>query len=124
MDFDFGTLCILGLIVLAAIFILPRLFGGGSPYSQRGSETPTYDDPDATTRGGIGGKRSFFGTSRGNTAPRYDSPDAKTRGGFGGSRSSSSRSSSSSSTPKSSGGSRKYDSPNAKTRGGFGGSKK
>lgn len=127
MNIDPGTLCILGIIVLLALFILPRLFGGSSPFSQIGGERPTYDDPDITSRGGIGGRRSFFGRSRGNTAPRYDSPDVRSRGGFGGSRSSSSTPSSSSFSSPSSGrggGARKYDDPNVKSRSGFGGSKK
>jgi hypothetical protein len=109
---DLGTLCILGFIILLALFLIPRLFGG-NPYAQRGSEYPQYDDPDIQSRSGIG-RRSFFPRSRGSERPTYNSPDIQSRSGFGGS----------SVRSKSSGGARRYDSPNIQSRSGFGGSKK
>lgn len=121
MNIDFGTLCILGFIVLLGVFLLPRLLSGfGNQYGQRGSESPRYDDPNIRSRGGFGGRGSIFGRGRGSDTARYDSPDVQSRGGFGGSRSSGP-----SSTRSSSGGSaRSYDSPKVQSRGGFGGSKK
>lgn len=127
MNLDLGTLCILGVMIVLGIILLPRLLNmfGGSPYSQQGSERPTYDDPNIQSRGGFGSNRTFFGRTRGSETRTYDSPNIQSRGGFGGSRSSgSSRSSSAPSTGRSSGGARKYDSPNVQSRGGFGGSKK
>jgi hypothetical protein len=119
MNIDFGTLCILGFIVLLGAFLLPRLLSGfGSPYGQRGSEFPRYNDPNIRSRGGFGGRRSIFGSGRGGESARYDSPDVQSRGGFGGSRSSSQRSSSMGGAAKS------YDSPKVQSRGGFGRSKK
>jgi uncharacterized protein YgiB involved in biofilm formation len=128
MDFDLGTLCFLGIILVLAAVFLPRLLGGmgGSPYSQRGSESPTYDDPNIQSRGGFGRARSYFNSrNRGSETRQYDSPDIQSRGGFGGS--SSTRSSSPSPSRQSTSGgsrSRSYDSPKIQSRGGFGGSKR
>ena len=134
MDFDIGTLCFLGIILVLAAVFLPRLLGGmggGSPYSQRGSESPTYDDPNIQSRGGFGRVRSYFNSrNRGSETQQYDSPDIQSRGGFGGSGGSSSTRSPSPSPSRSrqstSGGSRSrsYDSPKIQSRGGFGGSKR
>ena len=97
MDFDLSTLCILGIVVVLAVMLLPRLLGGmgGNPYSRRGSITPTYDDPDIQSRGGFGGspQRSASPSptpsrqpSSGSRARTYDSPKIQSRGGFGGSK--------------------------------------
>ncbi len=132
MNFDLGTLCLIGVVLIVAVFVLPRLMNSmrGNNYSQRGPESPSYDDPNIRSRGGFGRGGSIFGNrSRGSESRSYDSPDVQSRGGFGGSggssSSSSSRSSSSSSRSSSSGGSAKtYNSPKVQSKGGFGGSKR
>lgn len=130
MELDLGTLCILGVVLIVAVFVLPRLMNSmrGGNYNQRGPESPSYDDPDIQSRGGFGRGGSIFGNrSRGSESRTHDSPDVQSRGGFGGSgsSSSSSRSSSSSSRSSSSGGaSKSYNSPKVQSKGGFGGSKR
>lgn len=128
-------LCILGIVIIAAVFILPRLMGGGGNQANR--EYPRYDDPNVQSRGGFGGTGTDAGV--GNERPTYDSPDVQSRGGFGGLRGSGGSSSSSSkgsggrsmfsgfsptrakpSGGSSGGGSRRADSPNVRSRGGFG----
>lgn len=124
MNFDLGTFCILGIILALGALLLPRLLGGlgGSPYRQRGSEIPTYDDPNIQSRGGFGGRRSYFNSrSRGNEVRTYDSPDVQSRGGFGGSTQHTA--SPPPRKPSSGGTARTYDSPDVQSRGGFGGSK-
>jgi hypothetical protein len=111
---NLGTLCILGFVLLVALFILPRLMGGfGSPYGRRGPLSPRYDDPDIDSRG------NFGGTGYGDQRPTYDDPNIRSRGSFGrgtGNRSFFPRRGS----PSSSG---RVDNPNVRSRGGFGRSK-
>lgn len=124
MNFDLGTLCILGIMLALGALLLPRLLGGlgGNPYRQRGSEIPTYDDPNIQSRGGFGGRRSYFNSrNQGNETRTYDSPNIQSRGGFGGSSQSSGTPASR--KPSSGGAARTYDSPKVQSRGGFGGSK-
>jgi hypothetical protein len=105
------TLCLLGVFLLVGFMLLTRLMRGfgGPDYSQRGPESPRYNDPDIDSRGGFGGQR---GTER----PTYDDPAIQSRGGFG-------RRTSIFSRRGSSGSSRRTDSPNVQSRGGFGRSK-
>lgn len=129
MQLDLGTLCIFGVILIVAVFVLPRLMNGmrGGNYSQRGPESPRYDDPNIQSRGGFGRGGGIFGNrNRGSESRSYDSPDVQSRGGFGGSRSSSSSSSRSSSSRSSGSGgaSKSYNSPKVQSKGGFGGSKR
>lgn len=73
---DMMTMCFFGMFVLFGFLFLMRLMSsfasGGSPYDQRGSVTPTQDDPDIGSRGAFGGG-----------ARRYDNPDVSSRGFFG-----------------------------------------
>ena len=105
------TLCLLGVFIVVALLLVPRLLRGfGSPSGQRGPESPRYDDPDIESRGGFGG-------DSGGERPRYDDPNIGSRGGFGRVRSFVPRRSSFS------GGGRRTDSGNIRSRGGFGRSK-
>ncbi len=56
MNFDLGTLCLIGVVLIVAVFVLPRLMNSmrGNNYSQRGPESPSYDDPNIRSRGGFG----------------------------------------------------------------------
>jgi hypothetical protein len=84
---DFGTLCLLGILVVVAALVLPRLMNSmGSNYSQRGSERPRYRNPDVRTGGGIGG--DSYSAPQGDERPSYSDPDVRTGGGIGGSGSS------------------------------------
>jgi hypothetical protein len=110
-----GTLCIIGFILLVALFILPRLMGGfGSPYGRRGPLYPEYDDPDIDSSGSFGGRQGGVGTRR----PTVDDPNIRSRGSFGRGlgRSVFSRRGGSSSSGRA-------NSPNIRSRGGFGRSK-
>lgn len=101
---DLGTLCLIGGLIVLAVFILPRLmnsfrspYGPGreGDYEERGDEYPRYDDPDIRSRGSFGGRgnrpssrnlpswirrRSSGGSSGGR---RVDSPNVRSRGSFG-----------------------------------------
>ncbi len=77
---DFSTLCCIGgLVVLVAVFVLPRLLRGMSGMPQRGPINPTYDDPDIQGRGSFGAPTSGYGDTR----PTYDAPNIQGRGSFG-----------------------------------------
>jgi hypothetical protein len=89
------SLCIVGLIVIVGLFLLMRFMrnmgGAQTNYSQRGPESPRYDDPNIDTRGGFGGLPGSYDnpptsdfSQRGTERPTYDDPDINTRGGFGG----------------------------------------
>jgi hypothetical protein len=132
---NLGTICLFGLVLLVALFILPRLMRGfGAPdYSQRGDEQSQYDDPNIRSRGGFGGGWGGFGRRR----REYDDPDIDSRGSFGG------RGSGGNPGPLSGGGTsgsrsgggffgsgrrsgssgRRADDPNIRSRGSFGGRK-
>ena len=105
---DFITLCLLAAFIGIGLILLSRLMGGlGRPdYSQRGDESPRYDDPDIDSRGSFGGS--------GGQRPQYDDPDIRSRGSFGRGWSPFNRKSSSG----------RADSPNIKSRGSFGRSKR
>ena len=113
-----GTLCILGFVLLLAVFILPRLMSGfgGSPYGRRGPLSPEYDDPNIDSRGSFGGSSGGFG----NVRPTYDDPNVRSRGSFG--RGTGGRSIFRRPSGGSSGG--RANSPNVSSRGGFGRSKR
>ena len=93
---DFTTLLVIGLIVVVAMLVLSRnrrVGQGGPIYSDQtgGVDRPTYDDPDYTSSGSIGGsaveppaqERSVGGTSDGNR-PTHDDPNYRSGGSIGG----------------------------------------
>lgn len=106
---NLGTLCLLGIILIAAMFLLPRLLGGRRAMGGSRGVRPTYNDPDIGSRASFGApeqpefdspeirSRSAFGlplgrrrrtsspqnVSRGATARRVDSPKIRSRAGFG-----------------------------------------
>lgn len=131
MNLDFGTLCLLGVFIVVALLLIPRLMrafgGGGTDYSQRGSERPTYDDPNISGGGSFGGGDDDDNLGqRGSERPTNNDPGVRGRGFFGGSK----PSSGSGSSPfgglsrRSSDSSSSANSPKVKGRGFFGGSKK
>lgn len=94
---DTTTLIIIVVVVLVVLFIMNRSRGGygGSNYGNRGGvgpERPTYDDPDYTSSGSIGGAepRSYPSQERsvgGGDAPaqpRNDDPNYRSGGSIGG----------------------------------------
>jgi hypothetical protein len=117
MDFDFGTLCILGFFALMLFMVLPRLMGGG--YT-RGPHRPQYDDPNIDSGTG-------FGSTGENIRPQHDDPNIGSRSGFGrafgnfrrsgGSTTTGAGSRSSNEPTRPSGG---FDSPDVGSRSGFG----
>jgi hypothetical protein len=75
---DTTTLLIVIIVVLLVLFIMNRSRGGYRPAGRSGygSERPTYDDPDYTSSGSIGGT---------NASPRvYDDPNHTSAGSIGG----------------------------------------
>jgi hypothetical protein len=84
---DLGTLCLIAVLITVVVLLIPRLMGGfGRPdYSQRGEESPQYDDPNIRSRGSFGRRPSVFSRrQRGSSGgPRYDSPKVRSRGSFG-----------------------------------------
>jgi hypothetical protein len=145
---DTTTLCLIAIIVIAVIFLIPRLMGNRRTvdYSQRGNESPRVDSPEISSRGGFGGDADSQ-SARGDARPTYDDRDVESRGGFGRDRDNEPRgggaSSFSGTTPPkrdfddkdddkkgggsglsgfrpSGGGSTKRDDPDVESRGGFG----
>ncbi len=89
MNIDLSTLCLVGMGILLALYLVPRLLGlvdDGNPYSPIRSDRPIYDDPDLTTRGVMGRGRTFLEHLRGDVAPKYDDPNVKPHGEHGGSQ--------------------------------------
>ncbi|NWF69273.1 MAG: hypothetical protein HXY40_09305 [Chloroflexi bacterium] len=86
---DGTTLLLVAIIVVAALFLLPRLLGRGGAqrvdYSRPGGERPRVDSPDIDSRGAIGGRPDAPSAHRdaGPERPQVDSPDVDSRGGFG-----------------------------------------
>jgi hypothetical protein len=91
---DTTTLLIIIVVVLAAAFIMSRNRGnyGGNSYPRNtntGPERPTYDDPDYTSTGSIGGtevdqpapRERSVGDSGGR---KYDDPNYRSGGSIGG----------------------------------------
>lgn len=137
---DTTTLCLIAIIVIAAIFLIPRLMGNRRTvdYSQRGNKSPRVDSPEISSRGGFGGDADSQ-SARGDERPHVDSRDIDSRGGFGRDRNDEPRAST---PPKrdfddkddrkggggsglsgfrpASGGSTKRDDPDVESRGGFG----
>jgi len=68
---NLSTICLFGVFLIMALFLLPRLMGAGARNIRR--ERPTYNDPDIGSRGSFGAPE----------APRYDSPEIRSRGSFG-----------------------------------------
>lgn len=108
------ALCLVGIFIIVGLMLLTRLMRGfgGSPYAQRGPNSPQYDDPDIESGGAFGAPA---GT---NERPRFDSPDIQSRGAFGRSGRIGRLPSSISSMGRRSGG--RVNSPKIKSRGGFG----
>lgn len=93
---DTTTLLIIVIVVLVIVFVMSHRGGmtGGSPYGttrRTGSERPTYDDPDYTSTGSIGGTEArtppvshqrSVGDSGGRT---NDDPNYRSGGSIGGS---------------------------------------
>jgi hypothetical protein len=83
---DLGTLCLIAVLITVVVLLIPRLMGGfGRPdYSQRGEESPHYDDPNIRSRGSFGRRSSIIPRQRGSSGgPRHDSPKVRSKGSFG-----------------------------------------
>lgn len=104
---DLAPLCILGLFLLLAFWMMSRMMrygGGGNPYGRSGGaypdetgrESPTYDSPDIESRGSFGRDRGAFPSLRRKSGPpsgssgrtfglggRRNDPNIRSRGGFG-----------------------------------------
>jgi len=78
MNIDFGTLILIGIIVIAVYLLIKRLMPQQSPYSQQGSNRPQYDDPNVSSHGGFGGS-----PTQGTSHQQYDDPNVESHGGFG-----------------------------------------
>lgn len=109
MDFDFGTLCLLGIFLVVGVMLFSRMFGGrggaggtGTDFGQRGPERRTVDNPDVESSGAFGAPPSsrnrgfsrrfgggggmgslFSGSRRSGGGGRADNPEVKSRGSFG-----------------------------------------
>jgi uncharacterized protein YgiB involved in biofilm formation len=131
MNLDFGTLILIGIIVVAGFLLIKRLMAQQqSPYSQPGNNRPQYDDPNVSSHGGFGGSSN---RPQGSGRPQYDDPNVESHGGFGSSggsnstfrRQSQSRSyenaSSQRTAEKTPENTRRNDDPNVSSHGGFGG---
>ena len=93
---DTTTLLIIIVVVLVVALIMSRnrgMYGGGYPRNTNtGPERPTYDDPNYTSAGSIGGteedqpapqpRERSVGDSGGRT---YDDPNYRSGGSIGGS---------------------------------------
>jgi len=91
---DTTTLLIIIVVVLAVAFIMSRNRGtSGGTYPRNtntGPERPTYDDPDYTSSGSIGGSEADRPAPRersvGDSGGRsYDDPNYRSGGSIGGS---------------------------------------
>jgi hypothetical protein len=133
MNLDFGTLILIGIIVVAVFLLIKRLMAQQqSPYSQPGNNRPQYDDPNVSSHGGFGGSGN---QPQGSGRPQYDDPNIESHGGFGTSDGSNStfRRPSQSRDPNESANvrptvsekvpekTRRNDDPNVSSHGGFGG---
>lgn len=72
---DFGTIILIGIIVVAGLMLLPRLMNNTTTTTRRGPERPRYKDPDVRTQGAIGRPS--------HEDPRYNDPDIRGQGAFG-----------------------------------------
>jgi hypothetical protein len=111
------TLCLVGVFLIVGLMLLTRLMRGlgGNSYSQQGSNSPQYDDPNIESGGA-------FGAPAGDRErPRYDAPDIQSRGAFGRRGRIGRLTSGLSSAGRRSSG--RVDSSKVKSRGGFGRSK-
>lgn len=82
---DTGTLCLLAIIVIAVLFLLPRLMssqGRRVDFSRPGAERPRIDDPNIGGGGSIG-RRDDSPIARGGERPRVDDPNIGGGGSFG-----------------------------------------
>ncbi|KPV49052.1 hypothetical protein SE17_34775 [Kouleothrix aurantiaca] len=95
---DTTTLLIIIVVVLVAAYFISRSRNqyGGTPTYRRGPgtgpvERPTYDDPDYSSSGSIGGVETApppVQRTAGDTAPsgrKYDDPNYRSGGSIGGS---------------------------------------
>ncbi|MFN8374366.1 MAG: hypothetical protein U0694_16005 [Anaerolineae bacterium] len=87
---DTGTLCLIAIIVIAVLFLLPRLMGGNTrrvDFSRPGGERPRVDDPNISGGGAFGARPGSGNNnpspSQGSERPRYDDPDIDGQGSFG-----------------------------------------
>ncbi len=108
MNFDLGTVCLLGMLLIVLVALLPRLMGGGAG---RGTYRPQYDDPDVRSGSGFGGNGA-------DERPTYNDPNVRSRSGFG--RAFGRRSSSAGSSAPTQSSRGRADSPDVRSRSGFG----
>lgn len=89
---DTTTLVIIVVVVLIAVYAMSRgrsMTGGPAGTRRTGSERPTYDDPDYTSTGSIGGAEVDQPVSHqrsvGDTSGRtHDDPNYRSGGSIGG----------------------------------------
>lgn len=110
---NIGMLCLVGVVLILALFMLPRLMRAGARNVRR--ERPSYNDPDIGSRGSFGAPEE----------PRYDAPEIRSRGSFGLPRAPFRRRGGGGIFGQSAGRSRsrpsqQVDSPRIRSRGGFG----